>query len=144
MPIRVMYYHRVLSRFKYCKWYITVIGIITRRCVIKHIMLLYFFKKGTSTQMPKVSWSQVRRRRRLSRPKCLCLRSLSSSIHDASDFRYVFCSSACKRPHYLHAECAQFYCTVVRRCGFCRQKFVQKSLPEQNLLEAIIKRRKSI
>lgn len=134
--VRLMYYHRVLSRFKYCKWYITVID--------TYYVVVFFLKKGTSTQMPKVSWSQVRRRRRLSRPKCLCLRSLSSSIHDASDFRYVFCSSACKRPHYLHAECAQFYCTVVRRCGFCRQKFVQKSLPEQNLLEAIIKRRKSI
>ncbi len=95
-----------------------------------------------STSVP---WKRVRRlRRRLSKPKCLCMRSLGNSVHDPSDFRYVFCSAKCDRPHYLHPECAQFYCTVIRRCGFCRQKFVQKSIPEQNLLQAIIKRRHDI
>lgn len=91
--------------------------------------------------MPRVSGSRRRRLRRLSKPKCLCSRSLGVSVRDPSDFRLVFCSSGCNRPHYLHVECAAFYCSVVRSCGLCRHKFVQKSVSQQNLLQAILKRR---
>lgn len=94
--------------------------------------------------MPKVNTRRVRRlrRRKAPKPKCLCSRSLSSSVTDSScDLKVVFCSAKCNRLHYLHSECALAYCKLLRQCGFCRQKFVQKSVTQKSLLQAILDRR---
>lgn len=85
----------------------------------------------------------VRRVRRRVKPKCLCSRSLSSSVLECKDFQLVSCSASCRRPqYYLHSECASFYCGFLRRCGFCHRKFVLKRSTDKNLLETVLDQRK--
>lgn len=96
--------------------------------------------------MPKVCSRKVRRVRRLrpkkSRPRCLCARSLSSTLTEPSNIHVVLCKHNCKRPsYYFHDQCATLYCNILRHCGYCKNKLVVKKIANTNLLKTIQKTR---
>lgn len=109
-----------------------------------------FFKilvKSVANSMPKVNTRQLRRVRRRhpnkkSRPQCLCLRSLSTTLTEAGNIYSVVCKHDCKRPvFYFHKQCAQLYCNILRSCGYCKTKLIVKNIVNTNLLQTILKRR---
>ena len=101
-----------------------------------------FFKKIAKTSMPNVCSRQIRRLRRLrpkkSRPRCLCARSLSSTLTEPSNIHVVLCKHGCKRAsYYFHDQCATLYCNILRHCGYCKNKLVAKKIVNTNLLKTI-------
>ena len=96
--------------------------------------------------MPKVNTRQLRRLRRSrpkkSHPRCLCTRSLSSTLTESSNIHAVLCKHACKRPsYYFHRQCATLYCNILRHCGYCKSKLVVKKIANTNLLQTIQRKR---